>query len=116
MDEQLERLLFRFKIVAKKHYAALEAVDEEMTNREAMMLSRLVEAILSRGGAGRSGLLSLTWSEDDCVAGMAAVYCLRHYPERAAAVLRQLALRPGLLGFRASVALERWEKGEWDLD
>jgi hypothetical protein len=39
---------------------------------------------------------------------------LGYNPSRALEVLRPLAEQAGLLGFRASVALERWESGAWD--
>jgi hypothetical protein len=35
-------------------------------------------------------------------------------PELCLAVLRKLASEPGLLGFRASVVIERWEEGTWE--
>ena len=115
-DERLKRLVHRFAVAAQAHAAALEAMDEEGANRHALIIRRLYHEITGWGEAGREELLVLIGSSHKEVAGMAAVYSLRFRPERCVAVLRRLAAEPGLLGFRASVALERWERGEWDLE
>jgi len=113
-DERLSLLIRRFAVAAQAHQAALEEMDEERANAHARVISGLYAAILHEGGAGREALLALLDSESQVVAGMAAVFSLRYSPSRSLGVLRMLAEKGGLLGFRASVALERWEKGEWD--
>lgn len=115
-DERLARLLRRFAVAAQAHAAAMEAMDEEGAKRHAAVIHRLYREIVGVGEAGKEELLALTGSSRKEVAGMAAVYSLRFGPERCVAVLRRLAAEPGLLGFRAGVALERWERGEWDLE
>ncbi|MRR35317.1 hypothetical protein EG829_11675 [bacterium] len=114
-DDRLTRLLHRFAVAAEVHAAAVEAMNEEKANRHALVLQGLYHEIVLTGDAGREGLLDLVDSGRKAVAGMAAVYSLRYSPERAAAVLRRLFAEEGLLGFRAGMALERWERGEWDL-
>src|SRR5689334_11991982 len=79
-DEQLGRLLLRFRLAAQEHAVAVEAMDEGMANREATIIARLYQAIAAKGEEGKKELLALTWSDDDAVAGMAAVYSLREYP------------------------------------
>jgi hypothetical protein len=113
-DDGVARLAGRFAVAAKAHYAALEAFDEDGASAHARIIAGLFAAIVREGEAGREGLLALTDSADPIVAGMAAVYSLRYRPEPCVAVLRRLAAEGGLLGFRASVVLERWEAGEWD--
>lgn len=113
-DDKLALLLKRFAVAATAHHEALEDMDEERTNAQARMVAGLHKALLNEGQAGREGLLALSESAAPVVAGMAAVYLLHLHPERCLAVLRRIALEPGLLGFRASVAVERWEKGEWN--
>ncbi len=112
-DDRIRRLINRFATAAKAHHEALEALDDVDANRHARIITGLYDAIVSEGEAGREGLLTLLDSRDDAVAGMAAVYSLRYRPERSVAVLRRLAAGEGLLAFRASVALQRWEEGEW---
>lgn len=111
-NEKLARLLTRFAVAAKIHYEALEAMDEGRANKQARLLAGLHEAIVGEGEAGRLALLALVDDENGVVAGLAAVYSLREDSPRCLAVLRRLAGEPGLLGFRASVALQRWEDGE----
>lgn len=115
-DETLERLIARFARAAAHHHAALEEMNEEEANRQAFLISRLFAGIAAHGAAGRSRLLVLLTSDQPAVAGMAAVYSLRSAPLEALPVLRRVAGEPGLLGYRANVAIERWERGEWELD
>jgi hypothetical protein len=112
-DDKLTRLLQRFATVAKAHYQALEEMDEERANAHAVMIAGLYRSIFNTGESGRQALLELTDNQDPVVAGMAAVYSIGYDNKRCLATLRRVALEPGLLGFRASVAIERWESGEW---
>jgi hypothetical protein len=89
-------------------------MDEERANTHARMIVRLYEYLLIEGQTGKAGLLDLLDCDSPVVAGMAAVYLLEEHPYRCLAVLRKLATEPGLLGFRASVAVERWETGTWE--
>jgi len=112
-DDRLTLLLHRFCVVATVHHEALEAMDEERANTHARMIAGLYAAILHEGPAGQAGLLALIHSDSPVVAGMAAVYSMDMAPEACLMVLRKVATEPGLLGFRASVAVERWEAGTW---
>jgi hypothetical protein len=112
-DEKLTRLLHRFAAAAVAHYQALEAMDEERANSHAHMIAGLYRSIVGTGESGRQALLELADDNDPVVAGMAAVYSIRYDSKRCLAVLGRVALEPGLLGFRARVAVERWESGEW---
>jgi hypothetical protein len=113
-DEKLTLLIRRFAIAAQAHQAALEDMDEDRANAHARIISGLYAAIIREGDVGREALLSLIDSESQVVAGMAAVFSLRYNPSRSLGVLRILADREGLLGFRAGIAIERWESGELD--
>jgi len=113
-DEKLSLLIRRFSIAAQAHQAAIEEMDEDRANAHARIIGGLYAAIIREGDIGREALLALLVSDNQVVAGMAAVYSLRYNPSRSLEVLRRLANRGGLLGFRASVAIERWENGEWD--
>jgi hypothetical protein len=113
-DDRLSRIINRFSVAAKAHHEALESMDEERANSHARMLAGLYQAILNEGADGQSGLLALVGNESSVVAGMAAVYSMDVSPEICLAALRRVALEPGLLGFRASVAVERWEDGTWE--
>ena len=113
-DEKLSLLIRRFAVAAQAHQAALEDMDEDRANAHARIISRLYAAIISEGDVGRDALLALLDSESQVVAGMAAVFSIHYNPSRSLEVLHILADKEGLLGFRASVAIERWENGEWD--
>lgn len=113
-DDKAARLLHRFANAAKAHHSALESMDAERADVHARMLTALHAALLCEGESGREKLLSLVDSVNPAVAGMAAVYALGLDPERCLTTLRRVAMAPGLLGFRASIAIERWESGEWE--
>jgi hypothetical protein len=113
-DARLQRLLQRFVIAAQAHHAALEGLDAERAEAQARMLAGLYEALAGSGNPGLEKLLALVDSSDPVVAGMAAVYSLRRDSGRCLRTLRRVATEPGLLGFRAAMAIERWEAGEWD--
>jgi len=114
-NEKLSLLLCRFAVAAQAHQSALEEMDEDRANAHARVISGLYATIIREGDVvGREALLSLLDSESPLVAGMAAVFSLRYNPSRSLEVLHRLADKEGLLGFRASVAIERWESGDWD--
>lgn len=115
-DETLQRLLTRFAAAAEAHAAALEAMDAGGAERHVAMLNKLFAAIGRASPTAGEALLHLAESGTGASAGMAAVFSIPYDAGRALAVLRRLAAEPGLLGFRASVAIERWEKGEWGND
>jgi HEAT repeat protein len=109
----LDRLLRRFAVAARAHHEALESLDEERTEAQARMVAALHGAVVREGQEGMERLLDLVDSPDPVVAGMAAVYSIRMDTVRCLAALRRVAMEPGLLGFRAVMAIERWEAGEW---
>ena len=114
LDDRLERLLKRFAVAARAHHEALEALDEERAEAQARMVAGLHGALAREGEQGRQLLLNLVDSPDPVVAGMAAVYSIRLDTGRCLAALRRVAKAPGLLGFRAEMAIQRWESGEWE--
>ncbi len=112
-EEKVAILLRRFAASTQAHQEALEEMEEERANRHAGIISQLRVVILREGNDGLQGLLGLLDHHSLVVAGMAAVCLLETHPDRALTVLRMLAGQGGMLGFRASVAIERWENGEW---
>lgn len=113
IDDKLKRLLHRFAIAAAAHHQALEEMDEDRADAQARMIAGLYRSIVGNGEPGRRALLEMIDHTDPVVAGMAAVYSIRYDSSRCLATLGRVALEPGLLGFRARMAIERWENGEW---
>jgi len=112
-DRQLDKLLQRFAIAAVAHHAALEAMDADGADRHASMTGALHASIVAAGAPGRERFLSLLDHPDPVVAGMAAVYGITSDSERSLTTLRRIAAKPGLLGFRAAAAIDRWLAGDW---
>jgi len=111
--DKLILLLHRFALTAKAHFQAMEDMDEERANAHARMIAGLHRSIIDFGERGREALLELVDEKDLVVAGMAAVYSFRYDSERSLSTLKRVAREPGLLGFRARMAIELWESGEW---
>lgn len=112
--DRLQTIIKRFAQVAEEHGEAMDSMSAANSERLSRTISRLAKNICAES-SGREALLTLSESPVPAVAGMAALYCMRYYPERCTAVLRRLAAEENLLGFRAAFALERWEAGEWEL-
>jgi hypothetical protein len=113
-EARIQLLLRRFARAAQAHHAALEKLDAEQAETQARILAALHESLVNSGEPGTEKLLELVNSSDPVVAGMAAVYSIRLDSGTCLATLRRIAQEPGLLGFRAGMAVERWESGEWD--
>ncbi len=112
-DDKLRRLLHRFAATASAHYQVLEEMNEERASIYAHMIDGLYRSIIGTGEIGSRALLELIDDMNPVVAGMAAVYSIRYDTKRCLATLERVSQVPGLLGFRARMAIERWESGEW---
>ncbi len=112
-DDKLQRLLHRFAATASAHQQALEEMNEERASIHSHMIDGLYRSIIGTGEIGRQVLLELVDDNDPVVAGMAAVYSIRYDTKRCLAALERVSQVPGLLGFRARTAIERWKSGEW---
>jgi hypothetical protein len=110
----VDKLLLRFAMAARNHHEALEAMDTERVEQHARMVAALYGSIMAAGPLGRERFSSLLDHPEPVVAAMTAVYIIREETVRSLAVLQRVAAEPGLLGFRALAAVERWQNGEWD--
>lgn len=111
-QERVAKLIEWFVRAAVRHAEAVEAMHEEAAAVQVESLNRFFAA-LQREEGGTDGFYTLFDHENPVVSGMAAVYALREAPERSRAVLVRVAKEPGLIGFRAQLALERWDSGDW---
>ncbi|QXE92858.1 hypothetical protein KP001_10220 [Geomonas subterranea] len=110
--EKVKKLVGWFAKAASRHAEAMEAMAEEVAAAEVADLDRFYRALQREGGMAE--LLLLLEDPDPVVAGMVAVYAMPEAPEPCVARLTLIAGEPGLIGFRAQAALERWERGEWE--
>jgi hypothetical protein len=110
-QEKVAKLIDWFVKAALRHVEAVEAMHEEAAAVQVECLDRFFLALHREGGMVQ--FFTLLDHENPAVAGMAAVYAMREAPERCRPVLVRLSQEPGLIGFRAQLALERWDAGEW---
>ena len=110
-QEKVAKLVDWFVKSALRHAEAVEAMHEEGAAVQVECLDRFFAAIHREQGMPQ--FFNLLEYENPAVAGMAAVYALREAPERCRPVLERLAQQPGIIGFRAQIALDRWDSGEW---
>jgi len=112
-EEKVAKLIEWFAKAAARHADAIEAMQEEAAAVQVESLDRFYEALKREGGLER--FLVLLDDEDPALAGMVAVYAMREAPERCREALARIVKQPGLIGFRAQAALERWDSGNWRL-
>ena len=110
-QDKVVKLIDWFAKAALRHAEAIEAMQEQAAAVQVECLDRFYAALKREGALDRFQLL--LDHDNHAVAGMAAVYGMRENPERCTALLAKLSEMPGLIGFRARYALERWESGDW---
>lgn len=110
-QDKVAKLIEWFRKAAVRHAEAIELMNEEAASVQVECLDRFYAALKREDGLER--FLTLLDDEDPAISGMAAVYAMHVAPQRCTAVLARLAKMPGLIGFRAQAALDRWESGEW---
>ena len=113
---QIDRLISVFADAAEQHYSAMMQGDWRETNKQAKRIARAFREITAIGESARRELLALADNEDLAVASMAAAYSLKFDTERAKTALQRIAMEPGMIGFRAEQALQRWDEGAWQLE
>ena len=111
-EKKSAKLIEWFGKAAVRHAEAMENLQEEVAAAQVADLDRFYAAVLREGALDL--FLALLDNEDERVAGMAAVYALHDEPTRCREVLVRLSTLPGLIGFRAQTALERWDSGDWN--
>jgi hypothetical protein len=116
MEPMIEELMEKFTQAAKSHYRASLSGDWRTANKEAATIRKTIKGLISLGETAREALLAQTDSIDLSVCAMAAVYSLKYAPEKSISVLTSIAQEPGLIGFEAQQALQRWKEGEWSLE
>jgi hypothetical protein len=110
-QEKITKLIEWFVKAALRHAEAVDAMHEEAAAVQVESMDRFFAALHREEGMPQ--FFALLEHQNPVIAGMAAVYALREAPERCRPVLVRLAQEPGLIGYRAQMALERWDSGEW---
>ncbi len=115
-EKKIDELINKFSLAARRHYEASLVGDWNTANQNAVVIRHIVKKLNSFGEEGRKALLDQTENQEPSVSAMAAVYSLKYDPEKSVNVLTEIAKEPGLIGFEAIQALQRWKEGEWKLD
>lgn len=111
-QDKVAKLIEWFVKAALRHAEAVDAMHEEAAAVQVECLTRFFKALHQEEG-GMQRFFTLLDHENPVVSGMAAVYGMREAPERCRGALQRVAQTPGLIGFRAQTALERWDSGDW---
>ena len=115
-ESNIQKLVDVFADATHKHHEALMEGNSRKANKQAKRVADTFQAIITTGDMARQALLQLTKSEDMAVASTAATFSLKYATDESIAVLKRVAQRTDLLGFRAEQALKRWEEGSWHLE
>ena len=112
----VDELVVEFADCVAGQSTCIKQGDATMGNMYAKRYIAAFEKLRSHGDAGRAALTVLFDDPRADVRVMAASYLLRHAEKAAIAVLKAESQKPGLAGFGAEQALERWTDGTWRLD
>jgi len=112
----IEALIQEFGDCVAAQSRCIEEGDAKTGNAYAERYAAAFDQLRKYGNAGRNALAMLMDDGRADVRVMAAAFLLRHSEEKALSVLRREAQAPGLVGFGAEQALERWKDGTWSLD
>ena len=108
----LDSLLAEYADAAMAHRRASREGNDKVANPAYKRLSSIVQALWMRGAEGREALLRLLDDPRIEVRGWAAAHALEIAPERAVAVLDELASGPpSLEEFSAKMVLQQWHAG-----
>ena len=113
--KNINKLIENFIDAAEKHHEAT-TTDFRRANKQAKRIHKIFLEIVESGTSAREALLQLSTHDNLAVASMATVYSLKYNPEKSLAVLKQIAQTPGVIGFEAKHAIQRWEEGAWELE
>jgi hypothetical protein len=116
MKASIPELASRFARAAASYHEHNDQGDWRGANREAAKAARAFRQLIKHEIPGREALLALLLSDDTSVALMAAAFSLKYNPERSLAALEALSHHPGLIGFEADQAIQRWNEGSWHLE
>jgi hypothetical protein len=112
----LDKLARQFAEHVIAQNSAIRRGDARMGNRHAKGQLKCAHQLMRVGEEGTKELASLFNHQDPGVREMAAVFLLKRRTGEALALLSELSKLPGLVGFGAEQAIERWNEGTWDLE
>lgn len=108
----LDSLLAEYADAAVTHRRASREGKHQMANPAYKRLSAVVRELRTRGHAGQDAFLRLLGFPRIEVRGWAAAHALEFAPERASAVLEEIASGPiSLEEFSAKTVLQQWRAG-----
>jgi len=116
VDMEIDTLVREFGDCVAAQAQCIADGDANAGNEYARRYVAAFERLRDFGSEGRDALRSLMADERADVRVMAAAFLLRHSEQEALSVLRREANQPGLVGFGAQQALDRWKDGTWSLD
>jgi hypothetical protein len=97
---------------ARRRGEALEVGDSDRANREYDELTAIYRELKRRGRGAFGGLMAFAQDRDPNVRTAVGWALLELFPEKAKAILKEVATLPGLPGFSADMTLRQWEEGQ----
>jgi hypothetical protein len=114
--QNYEKLVAEFVAASEKSAQALVIGDSKVNNKWVKKQVKVFKQIVSIGDIARDELVRLLDAENLDIALSAAVFSLKYSTEKSLTTLKKIAQEPGLLGFRAQQAIQRWEEGSWQIE
>ncbi len=111
-----KKLVEQFAEAAEKSFEAALKGDWRENNKWVKRQVKAFQQIIEIGDVARDELLTLLEYENLAIAKSAAVFSLKYATQQSIVTLKKIAQEPGMLGFEAKQALQRWEEGNWQLE
>ncbi len=114
--QDYKKLVEQFAEAAEKSFEAILKGDWRENNKWVKRQVKAFQQITEIGEVAREELLTLLEHENLAIAKSAAAFSLKYATEKSKTTLARISQEPGILGFEAQQALQRWEEGSWQLE
>ena len=104
-------LAHRYVEAARRRGEAIDVGDSDRANREFDEITAIYREFKRRGKGAFDALIASSRDRDPNVRAAVGWALVELFPERARAILTDVATQPGLPGFSAEVTLREWENG-----
>ena len=104
-------LAHRYVEAARRRGEVLEVGDSDRANREFDELMAIYREFKRRGMGAVDALIASSHDRDPDVRAAVGWALIELFPEKARAILTDVATQPGLPGFSAEMTLREWESG-----
>ena len=114
--QDYKKIVEKFAEATEKSFAARLTGNWRENNKWVKRQVQAFQQVIEANNEAREELLTLLNHQNPVIAKSAAVFSLKYATEQSIAILTRISKEPGILGFEAQQALQRWKEGSWQLE